>query len=48
VGLEPSASGDGSFRPGKFLTAAELARTAAATENASFKPVLIDQRSGQP
>jgi nitrate reductase alpha subunit len=43
--LEPS--GDGSYRPGKFLTAADLPAH-VHEENAHFKTVLIDARSDEP
>ena len=36
------------YAPGKFLTASDLSITASSTENADFKPVLIDGRSSQP
>jgi len=36
---------DGSYRPGKFLTAADLGST---EENAAFKPVVLDTTTGQP
>ena len=41
-------AGQPAYAPGKFLTAADLSRTTSATENAEFKPVLVDSRSGQP
>ncbi|HEU5271387.1 MAG TPA: nitrate reductase subunit alpha, partial [Jatrophihabitans sp.] len=43
VGLDQRP--DGSYAPGKFLTAAELE---LAEEHAAFKPVLLDDRSGEP
>ncbi|MFN8081195.1 MAG: nitrate reductase subunit alpha [Kineosporiaceae bacterium] len=37
------------YRPGKFLTAAELASDAdTAGENAAFRPVLLDARTAEP
>ncbi len=42
---------DGAYRPGKFLTAADLAAidpAAAGSENAEFKTVLVDSLTGQP
>jgi nitrate reductase / nitrite oxidoreductase, alpha subunit len=41
-------AGDGAFTAGKFLTAADLPATGAAAENAAFKTVLIDARTGEP
>jgi nitrate reductase alpha subunit len=35
-------------RPGKFLTAADLGSTPDGTENAAFKTVLLDSRTGEP
>ncbi|HET6211390.1 MAG TPA: molybdopterin-dependent oxidoreductase, partial [Micromonosporaceae bacterium] len=43
VTLEPA--GDGTFRPGKFLTAADLGHT---DENAVAKPVVWDDAAGAP
>ncbi|HKE50427.1 MAG TPA: nitrate reductase subunit alpha, partial [Actinomycetes bacterium] len=43
VTLEPDD--DGSFRPGKFLTAADLGRT---EDNAAFKPVVWDRVTEAP
>jgi nitrate reductase / nitrite oxidoreductase, alpha subunit len=40
-------AGDGSYRPGKFLTAADLPGEQADTENGAFKTVLLDQ-AGAP
>ncbi|MDN4162049.1 nitrate reductase subunit alpha [Nocardioides abyssi] len=40
-------AGEGSYRPGKMLTAADLVEHAGA-ENAHFKTVLIDARTDQP
>ena len=34
------------YRPGKFLTAEDLGGEAATTENAAFKTVLVDSRTG--
>jgi len=39
---------DGSYVPGKFLTAADLGGAEAASENAAFKTVLLDANTGQP
>jgi nitrate reductase alpha subunit len=44
VGLDER---DGHCVPGKFLTAADLGGAAAAQENAAFKTVLIDGRTGE-
>jgi len=41
-------AGGGTYTSGKFLTAADLAPPAAAEENAAFKTVLIDARTGEP
>ncbi len=35
-------------RPGKFLTADDLGSTEPGTENAAFKTVLLDARTGEP
>lgn len=40
-------AGGGTYTAGKFLTAADLAPTAAAEANAAFKTVLIDSRTGE-
>jgi nitrate reductase / nitrite oxidoreductase, alpha subunit len=40
--------GDGSYLPGKFLTAADLGGPEAAAENAAFKTVLLDAATGEP
>jgi nitrate reductase alpha subunit len=40
-------AGDGTYRPGKFLTAADLGREPAEAEHAAFKTVLLDQ-AGAP
>jgi nitrate reductase alpha subunit len=40
-------AGDGTFRPGKMLTAAQLPGALATTENAAFKTVLLDH-DGMP
>src|SRR5215470_3364320 len=40
VALEEA--GDGSYRPGKFLTAADLGGEEATAEHAAFKTVLLD------
>ncbi|NMR21169.1 nitrate reductase subunit alpha [Cellulomonas fimi] len=39
---------DGAHVPGKFLTAADLPGAEATSENAQFKTVLIDARTGKP
>ncbi|GAA1914803.1 nitrate reductase subunit alpha [Nocardioides marmoribigeumensis] len=36
------------MRPGKFLTAEDLGSTPEGTENAAFKTVLLDARTGEP
>jgi nitrate reductase alpha subunit len=36
------------YRPGKFLTAADLGGADAASENAHFRTVLVDSRTGEP
>ncbi len=41
------AAEGGGYRPGKFLTAADLDES-AEVENAAFKTVLLDGRTGQP
>jgi nitrate reductase alpha subunit len=46
VTLDPV--GDGSYRPGKFLTAADLPTHRHEKENAHFKTVVIDARSDEP
>ncbi|MDX6742212.1 nitrate reductase subunit alpha [Actinocorallia sp. A-T 12471] len=40
--------GRGGYRPGKFLTAADLPGDLAASENAAFKTVVLDQATGSP
>ncbi|UFU01857.1 nitrate reductase subunit alpha [Ruania suaedae] len=47
VSLEEVADAPGTYRAGKFLTAADLPDH-AAEENAHFKTVLLDARSDQP
>ena len=50
VRLDPNTDGeasDGSFRPGKFLTAADLPAY-AAQENAAFKTVVLDESTDGP
>ncbi|MFD8302694.1 nitrate reductase subunit alpha [Streptomyces sp. NPDC059690] len=39
---------DGSYAPGKFLTAADLGGEHAATEHAEFRTVLLDGATGRP
>ncbi|MGZ5400495.1 MAG: molybdopterin-dependent oxidoreductase, partial [Nocardioides sp.] len=46
VKLDESA--DGQLTAGKFLTASDLVSTDSAEENAAFKTVLIDARTGEP
>ncbi len=46
VCLEEGA--DGVHTAGKFLTAEDLATTSSTEENAAFKTVLIDARTGEP
>ncbi|NLE72418.1 MAG: nitrate reductase subunit alpha [Actinomycetales bacterium] len=46
VRLEPAD--DGAYVPGKFLTAEDLGGAAAEQENAAFKTVLVDGRTGEP
>lgn len=46
VRLDPAD--DGSYRPGKFLTAEDLPGAAAKVDNAAFKTVLIDGRTDEP
>ena len=45
VPRDPRAEQDGAFAPGKFLTAADLGET---SEEAEFKTVLVDGRTGEP
>jgi nitrate reductase / nitrite oxidoreductase, alpha subunit len=45
VTLESSGASGGAVRPGKFLTADALGED---SENADFKPVVLDGRTGQP
>ena len=42
------AGPDGAYRPGKFVTAEDLGGRAAKAENAAFKTVLLDARTGKP
>jgi len=46
VTLEPA--GGGAFRPGKFLTAADLGGADAQPEHAAFKTVMLNAASGEP
>jgi nitrate reductase / nitrite oxidoreductase, alpha subunit len=46
VRLEPGA--DGTWKPGKSLTAADLSGAEATTENAAFKTVILDATTGAP
>lgn len=39
---------DGAYVPGKFLTAEDLGGQEAEAENAAFKTVLVDARTGEP
>ncbi|MFH8281422.1 nitrate reductase subunit alpha [Streptomyces antibioticus] len=45
AGDEP---GGGTYRPGKFLTAADLGGEAARAEHAEFRTVLLDAADGRP
>ncbi|MFZ0157845.1 MAG: nitrate reductase subunit alpha [Kineosporiaceae bacterium] len=45
VTLDPTGP-DGAHTPGKFLTASDLGGVEATAENAAFKTVLFDQRTG--
>jgi nitrate reductase alpha subunit len=47
VTLDEVAGAPGTFRAGKFLTAADLPEH-ADQENAHFKPVLVDDRTAEP
>jgi len=49
LALEPYAAQDGTtaYRPGKFLTAADLSGDLAQSENAHFRTVLLDSGTGQ-
>ena len=47
VTVEPRTDGDG-YVAGKFLTAADLDGAAARSDNAVFKTVVFDARTGQP
>ncbi|MBE1536555.1 nitrate reductase subunit alpha [Actinomadura algeriensis] len=40
--------GEGPYRPGKFLTAADLPGAEARSENAAFKTVMMDAATGRP
>ncbi|MCD0449858.1 nitrate reductase subunit alpha [Actinocorallia sp. API 0066] len=46
IRLEPD--GSGAYRPGKFLTAADLPGALATAENAAFKTVVLDEVTGAP
>ncbi|WP_374204301.1 nitrate reductase subunit alpha [Streptomyces sp. HPF1205] len=46
VALEDT--GEGTFRPGKFLTAEDLGGTEAEAEHAAFRTVLLDAATGRP
>ncbi|MEU1571202.1 nitrate reductase subunit alpha [Streptomyces collinus] len=48
VMLDEVEEAPGTYRPGKFLTAADLGGGAAAAEHAEFRTVLLDAASGQP
>ena len=49
VALDPvEGAGGTAYRAGKFVTAADLGGAAAATENAAFRTVVVDSRTGQP
>ncbi|HEU4947142.1 MAG TPA: nitrate reductase subunit alpha [Kribbella sp.] len=45
--LDESAPGSGVYKPGKFLTAADLPAH-QSEENAHFKTVVLDSRTGEP
>ncbi|MER7251369.1 nitrate reductase subunit alpha [Kribbella sp. NPDC000426] len=45
IRLDAIDATDGAYRPGKFLTAADLGR---AEENAAFKTVVLDATTGEP
>jgi nitrate reductase alpha subunit len=47
VTLEPDAGGQ-AYRPGKFLTAADLGGQEAQAEHAAFKTVMLNASSGEP
>ena len=46
VTLEPDGSGTG-YRPGKYVVAGDLDVPEASSENAMWKPVLLDSRTGE-
>ena len=46
VTLEPASGG--AYRPGKFLTAADLPGAGAQTEHAAFKTVMLNAANGEP
>ncbi|MFJ7290492.1 nitrate reductase subunit alpha [Streptomyces collinus] len=48
VALDEAEGEPGTYRPGKFLTAADLGGEAAASEHAEFRTVLLDAATGQP
>ncbi|MFF7646095.1 nitrate reductase subunit alpha [Streptomyces canus] len=48
VTLDEAEEEPGTFRPGKFLTAADLGGEAAGAEHAEFRTVLLDAATGQP
>ena len=45
VTLEPGE--DGAYRPGKFLVAGDFENAEQSSENAMWKPAVIDERTGQ-
>ncbi|MZE77336.1 nitrate reductase subunit alpha [Streptomyces xinghaiensis] len=47
-GTGAGGTGGSAYKPGKFLTAADLDGEEAATENADFKTVLLDAATGRP
>ncbi|MFC8246226.1 nitrate reductase subunit alpha [Streptomyces chartreusis] len=48
VTLDETTGEPGTYRPGKFLTAADLGGEAAAAEHAAFRTVLLDAATGRP
>ncbi|BFO18549.1 hypothetical protein SHKM778_49370 [Streptomyces sp. KM77-8] len=48
VALDEAGDEPGTFRPGKFLTAADLGGEQARAEHAEFRTVLLDEATGLP
>jgi nitrate reductase alpha subunit len=48
VALDEIEGEPGTYRPGKFLTAADLGGESAEAEHAEFRTVLLDAATGQP